>query len=427
MEYNHLKLLRGSDRKMIAIAVLGYGTIGSGVYEVIHRNQAIVARKAGQEIKIKHVLDLREFPGQPVQELITHNFEDIIQDEEVKVVVEVMGGVDVPYKFVKQALLKGKHVVTSNKALVAAHGPELLEIARQKKINFLFEASVGGGIPIIRPLTSCLTADKILEITGILNGTTNYILTEMTEKGKTFEEVLKVAQDLGYAEKDPTADIEGHDACRKIAILSSLAYGKTVHFEEIYTEGITKITAKDIAYAKKKNAVIKLVGSSKNTDKGISAMVAPVILSLSHPLSTVNGVFNAIFVKGNVLGDTMYYGSGAGSLPTASAVVADVVDAVRHINENIGVDWSSEKLEILDIQNVPVMGFIRVAAEDQQAAKDVCSKIFESSEFMDLEEKDDEFAVLTGKETEGSMKEKIALLKKEAAIKEVRNMIRMEG
>ena len=328
---------------MINIAILGYGTVGSGVFEVITKNKDIVNKKAGEEINIKYVLDLREFPGMPVEKVLTHNIDDILDDESVKVVVEVMGGVEPAYTFVKSALLKGKSVATSNKALVAAHGPELIQIARDKNVNFFFEASVGGGIPIIRPLNECLTADKILEITGILNGTTNFILTKMSKKGRNFEDVLKKAQELGYAEKDPTADIEGHDACRKIAILSSLAFGKTANFEKIHTEGITKITKRDFEYAKELDCEIKLVGTSKRLENGISAMVAPIMLKKNHPLSTVDGVFNAIFVKGNMLGDTMYYGSGAGSLPTASAVVSDVIDAIRHMGENVHIDWEDEE------------------------------------------------------------------------------------
>lgn len=408
---------------MINIAVLGFGTVGSGVFEVIRRNHDIVAKKARDEVRIKYVLDLRDFVGQPVQEVLTHDFKDIINDDEVRIVVEVMGGTGVAYTFVKEALLKGKHVVTSNKALVAAYGSELLEIAKEKNVNFLFEASVGGGIPILRPLNQCLTADKILEIMGILNGTTNYILTEMTEKAKDFNEVLKDAQKLGYAEADPTADVEGYDACRKIAILSSLAYGKTAKYEEIYTEGITKITLKDIAYAKHLDSVIKLVGTSRNLPEGISAMVAPVILHHSHPLATVNGAFNAIFVKGNVLGDTMYYGSGAGSLPTASAVVSDVVDAARHLEENVPMDWAPEKLEILNIDEVQVKALVRVAAENLEKAKEQALEIFADGQIVDLLEDDDEFAILSGMETERSLKEKKVLL---AEKMQVRNHIRME-
>ena len=406
---------------MINIAIMGYGTVGSGVFEVITKNKDIVNKKAGEEINIKYVLDLREFPGMPVEKVLTHNIDDILDDESVKVVVEVMGGVEPAYTFVKSALLKGKSVATSNKALVAAHGPELIQIARDKNVNFFFEASVGGGIPIIRPLNECLTADKILEITGILNGTTNFILTKMSKKGRNFEDVLKKAQDLGYAEKDPTADIEGHDACRKIAILSSLAFGKTAHFEKIHTEGITKITKRDFEYAKELDCEIKLVGTSKRLENGISAMVAPIMLKKNHPLSTVDGVFNAIFVKGNMLGDTMYYGSGAGSLPTASAVVSDVIDAIKHMGENVHIDWENEELDILELKDVPVYGFIRMSG-DLKTIKTESKVLFEGCEFVDIGY-EDEIAVLTGKETEGSLSEKIEILRKAA---EVRSIIRMD-
>lgn len=406
---------------MINIAIMGYGTVGSGVFEVITKNKDIVNKKAGEEINIKYVLDLREFPGMPVEKVLTHNIDDILDDESVKVVVEVIGGVEPAYTFVKSALLKGKSVATSNKALVAAHGPELIQIARDKNVNFFFEASVGGGIPIIRPLNECLTADKILEITGILNGTTNFILTKMSKKGRNFEDVLKKAQELGYAEKDPTADIEGHDACRKIAILSSLAFGKTANFEKIHTEGITKITKRDFEYAKELDCEIKLVGTSKRLENGISAMVAPIMLKKNHPLSTVDGVFNAIFVKGNMLGDTMYYGSGAGSLPTASAVVSDVIDAIKHMGENVHIDWEDEELDILELKDVPVYGFIRMSG-DLKTIKTESKVLFEGCEFVDIGY-EDEIAVLTGKETEGSLSEKIEILRKAA---EVRSIIRMD-
>lgn len=406
---------------MINIAIMGYGTVGSGVFEVITKNKDIVNKKAGEEINIKYVLDLREFPGMPVEKVLTHNIDDILDDESVKVVVEVIGGVEPAYTFVKSALLKGKSVATSNKALVAAHGPELIQIARDKNVNFFFEASVGGGIPIIRPLNECITADKILEITGILNGTTNFILTKMSKKGRNFEDVLKKAQELGYAEKDPTADIEGHDACRKIAILSSLAFGKTANFEKIHTEGITKITKRDFEYAKELDCEIKLVGTSKRLENGISAMVAPIMLKKNHPLSTVDGVFNAIFVKGNMLGDTMYYGSGAGSLPTASAVVSDVIDAIRHMGENLHIDWEDEELDILELKDVPVYGFIRMSG-DLKTIKTESKVLFEGCEFVDIGY-EDEIAVLTGKETEGSLSEKIEILRKAA---EVRSIIRMD-
>ena len=346
---------------MINIAVLGYGTVGSGVVEVINKNHASINKRAGQEVNIKYVLDLRDFPGDPVEKVLVHDYNVIVNDPEVKIIVEVMGGIKPAYDFTKQALEAGKSVCTSNKELVAAHGAELLAIAKANNVNFLFEASVGGGIPIIRPLNQSLTADEITEITGILNGTTNYILSKMTDEGKSFEEVLKRAQEKGYAERNPEADVEGYDACRKIAILTSLALGKQVDYRDIYTEGITKITKTDIEYAKALHASIKLLGTSKWEDDGkIYSMVAPFMIDSDHPLGHVNGVFNGIFVNGNMLGDTMFYGKGAGKLPTASAVVSDVVDAVRHLGENVETKWSQEKLELIPHDEVCSNFFVRV-------------------------------------------------------------------
>ena len=344
---------------MIKIAILGYGTIGSGVVEVLRTNRESIAKRAGSEIGVKYILDLRDFPGDPMQEKVVHDYEVIANDPEVQVVVEAMGGVEPAYTFVKRALLAGKNVTTSNKALVAKHGAELIAIAKEQSINFLFEASVGGGIPIIRPLNSSLTADEIEEITGILNGTTNYMLSKMTFEGLEFDDVLKDAQSRGYAEADPTADIEGYDACRKIAILTSLVCGQQVDFEEIYTEGITKITATDIKYAKAMGRVIKLLATSRKTLDGYYAMVAPYMLSQQHPLYSVNDVFNAICVHGNVLGDAMFYGSGAGKLPTASAVVADIVDIAKHLHKNILISWNSRKMELVDCKKAKSRFFVR--------------------------------------------------------------------
>lgn len=343
---------------MIKVALLGYGTIGSGVAEVLEKNKESIAKRAGDVIEVKYVLDLRDFPGDPVQEIV-HDFEVIRADEEVQIVVEAMGGVEPAYTFAKQALLAGKHFATSNKALVAKHGAELIALAKEKNLNFMFEASVGGGIPIIRPLNCCLTADIVEEISGILNGTTNYMMTKMSEEGSEFADVLKDAQQKGYAEADPTADIEGHDACRKIAILTSLVCGQQVDFEEIHTEGITKISATDIKYAKKLGRKIKLLASSYQRNGSYCAMVAPFMLDASHPLYSVNDVFNAVFVHGNMLGDAMFYGSGAGKLPTASAVVADIVDIARHKNENVSVEWNAEKLELVDWRELKSRYFVR--------------------------------------------------------------------
>lgn len=386
---------------MIKVAVLGYGTIGSGVVEVLETNKESIAKRAGDEIEVKYVLDLRDFPGDPIQQKIVHDYDVIVNDPEISVVVEVMGGVEPAYTFVKKALLAGKNVTTSNKALVAAKGADLIQTAKDQNVNFLFEASVGGGIPIIRPLNSCLTADEIEEITGILNGTTNYMMTKMTNDGSEFEDVLKDAQAKGYAEKDPTADIEGFDACRKIAILTSLVCGQQVDFEEIHTEGITKITATDIKYAKAMGKTIKLLASSRKAENGYYAMVAPFMLGPEHPLYNVNDVFNAIFVHGNVLGDAMFYGSGAGKLPTASAVVADIVDIAKHMHKNIVIEWSSKKLELVDHKAAKFASFVRTTV-----ARDVVEKVFGKVEFVEAEGVTGETAFVTEALSEYEYEEK---------------------
>ena len=379
---------------MVNIAVLGYGTVGSGVVEVLNTNHESINKKAGQEIQIKYVLDLREFPGDPVMEVLVHDFNVILNDPEVKVVVEVMGGVNPAYQFVKAALESGKSVCTSNKELVAKHGAELLEIAKANNINFLFEASVGGGIPIIRPLNQSLTADEIEEITGILNGTTNYILTKMSNEGLDFDTVLKDAQDKGYAERNPEADVEGYDACRKIAILSSLAFGMQVDYEDIYTEGITKITDTDIKYAKTLGASIKLFGTSRKEQDKVFACVTPVMINHNHPLYSVNDVFNGIYVRGNVLGDVMFYGSGAGKLPTASAVMADVIDAVKHIGTNIMTIWSSKKLELAEFGNASFQYFVRVQGDTDEVKKEA-ARLFGEVKPVSAEGVTGEYAFIT--------------------------------
>ncbi len=321
------------------IAIMGFGVVGSGVGEVITKNQDILVKKCGEPIEIAHILDLRDFPDSEFT-CFTKNFEDILNDPEVGVVVETMGGVNPAYDFSKRLLLAGKHVITSNKELVATHGTELLGIAREKSINYLFEASVGGGIPIIRPMFSCLTAGEANDVFGILNGTTNYILTQMFQCGETFESALKAAQQKGYAEADPTADVEGFDTCRKIAILSALAFGKALDCKKIPTEGITKITADDVAFAEKLGYAIKLIGHSTKDENGaVCAAVFPAFVPKSSPLAGINDVFNGIIVSGNDLGEVMFYGRGAGKLPTANAVVADVVDAIKHKRVNVIINW----------------------------------------------------------------------------------------
>ena len=348
---------------MVNVAVLGYGTIGSGVVEVLQTNASVITKRAGDEIAVKYILDLRDFPGDPNADKVVHDYDIIDKDKDVQVVVECMGGVEPAYTFVKKALLNGRSVATSNKELVAKHGAELIAIAKEKNINFLFEASVGGGIPIIRPLVQCLTADVIEEISGILNGTTNYMLTRMEEEGISFEEALKEAQEKGYAELHPEADVEGYDACRKIAILSSLAFGQQVDFEDIHTEGITNITAEDIRYAAKMNKSIKLLGNSWSINGKLYAMVCPMLLDNSHPLSGVKDVFNAIFVRGNMVDETMFYGKGAGKLPTASAVAADVIDCVKHTGKNIKILWNPEKLTLSNLGSFERQYFVRMPAD----------------------------------------------------------------
>lgn len=389
---------------MINIAVMGYGTVGSGVVEVIHTNGARINQRIGDELNIKYVLDLRDFPGDPIQEKIVHDFDVIVNDPEIQIVVEVMGGIEPAYTFVKKCLLAGKSVATSNKALVAKHGAELLSIARDQNINFLFEASVGGGIPIIRPLNSSMTADEIEEITGILNGTTNYMMTKMFYEGADYDEVLKEAQDNGYAERNPEADVEGYDACRKIAILSSLISGQQVDFEDIYTEGITKITKQDMLYAKELGMTIKLLASSKRHEDHLHAMVAPYMLKKEHPLYNVNGVFNAIFVHGNVLGDAMFYGSGAGKLPTASAVVSDVVDEAKHLHRNIMTMWKSDKLELLPVKDTCKQFFVRIKG-DPEALKAHLESKFGPVEIVKVKELEGEFGFVTGVISEGDYEE----------------------
>lgn len=395
---------------MINIAVLGYGTVGSGVVEVINTNQDSINRRAGDEIRIKYVLDLRDFPGDPVQEVLVHDYETIVNDPEVDIVVEVMGGLEPAHTFVKRALEAGKSVATSNKALVAKFGPELMDIARNKNINFLFEASCGGGIPIIRALNQSLTADQIDEVTGILNGTTNYMLTKMDMEGSRFESVLMEAQEKGYAEADPTADVEGYDACRKIAILSSLAYGKFLNYEKIHTEGITRITPEDMEYARVMGMSIKLLATSRKlSENSYYAVVAPFLVGKNNPLYSVNDVYNGIFVHGNVLGDAMFYGSGAGKLPTASAVVADVVDEAKHLHENMPNEWNDQPLPLADPDQVSGRFFVRVQTTDLSLIRSV----FGTIEQIQVPKAEGETGFVTAQMTLGQYKAKAAEIKAE--------------
>lgn len=345
---------------MIKVAVMGYGTVGSGVVEVIESNNEQVGKSIGDKMHVKYILDLRDFPGDPYGDRIVHDVNIILQDPEVSIVCEVMGGVGPAYQFTRQALEAGKSVCTSNKELVAKHGPELIALAKAHNCNYMFEASVGGGIPIIRPINSALTAEKILAIMGIVNGTTNYILTKMGNEGADFEEVLKQAQEKGYAERNPEADVEGHDACRKLAILTSLMTGKNVDVEKIYTEGVTKITPADFEYAKAAGMTIKLLATGRLMEDGsVLAMVSPRLINNNHPLAMVNDVFNAVFVTGNMVGNTMYYGQGAGKLPTASAVVADVIECARNQGRTLPCRWAAESADLADVSETEQSFFVR--------------------------------------------------------------------
>ncbi len=332
---------------MAKVAVLGYGVVGSGVVEVLNTNKDSIFKKVSEEVEVKYILDIREFENDPYGHLVTKDFDKILNDDEVLVVAEVMGGLNPAYEFTKKLLESGKHVVTSNKELVATYGTELLKIARENNVNYLFEASVGGGIPIIRPLYQCLSGNEIAKVTGILNGTTNYILTKMFKEGVSFSEALSDAQAKGYAEKNPAADVEGHDACRKIAILTSLVYGKNVDYKKINTIGITDIDSLDVSYAEKLGGVIKLIGQSEIENGSVYSSVEPAILQTNHPLANIEDVFNGILVNGNAIGDVMFYGRGAGKLPTASAVVADIIDALRNKDGSEKYFWEDSKSDFV--------------------------------------------------------------------------------
>ncbi len=376
---------------MINIAILGHGTVGGGVAEVLLKNSAGIAKKAGDEIRVKHILDLRDFPDSPYRELFTKDYGDIVNDPEVRVVVEAMGGVDPAYRFVKSALESGKSVATSNKELVASKGAELLALAAKHNVNFLFEASVGGGIPIIRPLHQCLAANEIDEIAGILNGTTNFILTKMFREGMTFDDALALARQLGYAEADPSADVDGHDACRKICILASLAFGSHVYPDAVPTEGIRDITPKDVAYAEKAGFVIKLIAQTHRENDKVFALVSPAFVDKESQLAGVDDVFNAILVRGDATGEVVFYGKGAGRLPTASAVIGDVIDCVK-ARGNIGsLNWSdSDRDNVADIKPAGAAFFIRAAGSRSMAAP------FGDVNFLEPDDRqEDEIAFIT--------------------------------
>ncbi len=375
---------------MKKVAILGFGTVGSGVYEVLCQNKENVARTVGEEVSVKYILDIRDFSDREDAHIFTKNFDDILNDKEISVVAEVIGGINPAYDFTKKALENGKNVVTSNKELVATKGVELLEIARKNKVNYLFEASVGGGIPVIAPIHEFLCQNEIKEVGGILNGTTNYILTEMFEKGRDFSEALAEAQELGYAERNPEADVEGHDACRKIAILMSMITGKFLDSAYIKTKGITDIDKVDVAYAEKLDSVIKLVAYGRNTEEGLYAHVSPALVKKDDPLASVRSVFNAVYAVGNAVGKVMFYGRGAGKMPTASAVVADICSSLKD-NKDKGYFWEEKKDAYIPFSEAYESYFIRVDAKD----KDKVLIKFSDVSFVKLTGREDEVAFIS--------------------------------
>jgi homoserine dehydrogenase len=398
-------------KTMIYAAVMGHGVVGSGVLEVFNKNHKSISEKAGEELAIKYILDLREFPELPYHEKFIKNFELIEQDPEIRIVVEVMGGLTPAYDYVCRCLKAGKSVITSNKELVAAFGSELLELALKNNVNFLFEASVGGGIPIIRPISQCLAANEIKEIVGILNGTTNFILTKMIHQNMPFEDALALAQKLGYAEHNPAADVEGHDACRKICILASLAFGYHVYPKDVHTEGITNLTLEDVKYAAAWGGVIKLIGRIKRLDDGrLTAMVCPAFISSSNQLANVDDVFNGIMVRGDAIGDVVFYGRGAGKLPTASAVVADIIDAAKHLKARKFLYWLPAKENyICSYLDAPTIFFIRTKTHSRSAAIKAADSLFgKVNEIIFPDMLGDEAAFITPELPEGDLERALA-------------------
>ncbi|HIU42596.1 MAG TPA: homoserine dehydrogenase [Candidatus Egerieicola faecale] len=406
---------------MIYMAVMGHGTVGSGVVEVIHTNKFQVEKNLGEQVCIKRILDLREFDV-PYANLFTKDFNDILEDEDITVVAEVMGGIHPAYEFTKSLLKRGKSVCTSNKELVAAKGAELLQIAKQNHVNYFFEASVGGGIPIIRPLHTCLAANRIEEIAGILNGTTNFILTKMIHDKMDFSDALKLAQELGYAERNPSADVDGHDACRKICILADLAYGKNVAPEAVHTEGISSISLRDVAYADAAGYSIKLIGRAKPEGEGLLCMVSPALLPKESPLAGISGVFNGILVRGNAIGDVLFYGQGAGKLATASAVVADMIDMAKSKGYVSSLSWVDDgKNYVVDYKTTSVAFYVRLQGKD---LRNQIYRQFEQVTFIEhLREAEDEIAFITPAMVEKDFYSKIAALSSHGV--QLKNSIRV--
>ena len=408
---------------MIQVAIMGHGVVGSGVADILITHKKKLYSAIGEEVYIKKVLDLREFPDSPIADRFTKDFNEILNDVEIRVVAEVMGGIHPAYDYTKALLKAGKSVVTSNKELVATHGAELLAIAKEKNANYLFEASVGGGIPILRPISQCLVANNVHEIAGILNGTTNFILTKMINDGMEFDTALKLAQDLGFAERNPEADVEGHDACRKICILAALASGRHVYPDGIHTEGITKITLSDVKYASSFNSVIKLIGDVKFLPDGkLDIFVAPMIINRKSQLANIDNEFNGIMVRGDCTDDVVFYGKGAGSMPTASAVVADVIDCCKHLKARKYLFWADSNNEnVLPYNESKTAVYLRLSSADKEAALKEIKELFGEVVTLSISnEAEGEFAVVTGESTVGEIKEKLSSLKQSSVLSSIR-------
>ena len=408
------------------VAVIGYGVVGSGTVELFERNREDICRKIGRDCDIKYICDLRDFPGDKYEDRLIKDFNIILNDDEIEVVAEVVGGATFAYDYTKKLLERGKSVVTSNKELVATHGAELLEIAKEHNCNYLFEASVGGGIPIIRPLNKCLAGNKIMQISGILNGTTNFILTKMIREQMDFESALKMAQELGYAEADPTADVEGHDACRKICILGSLAFGKHIYPQYVHCSGISRITLDDVEYAENAGYGIKLVGTAKPEGDGrISVIVCPRLVPKSNLLSSVDDVYNAISVTGDGSGDVLFYGRGAGKLPTASAVVGDIIDCLKHQGRIIMIGWDdcTDKSYVVPYKTIENNMYVRIKAADAESLKPAVSELFGKVMYLERNGRpDDELAFITPRMVEGDID---ANLEQLSAIASIESKIRL--
>ncbi len=398
---------------VVNVAVMGHGVVGSGVVEVLLNHEENIAKKAKNTIHVKYILDLRDFPALSYSDRFIKSFDPILQDDSVRVVVEVMGGIHPAYDYVKACLEKGKSVVTSNKELVAQCGAELLKIANENNVNFLFEASVGGGIPVLRPIAQCLAANDLYEVYGILNGTTNFILTKMIKEKMDFNSALKLAQQLGYAEKDPTADVEGIDACRKICILASISFGKHVYPNQVSTEGISQITLQDVTFAQRAGYVIKLIGHAMLLEEGkVTVAVYPALVPVENQLANVDDVFNAIMVRGDAIGDVMFYGRGAGKLPTASAVVADVIDCVKHLQARKYLSWEDgSKDYVVPLGTIKTRLYVRVAVENIADAQSVLESVFGKLDYLNTPAEQNTLAFITPYDTENILRKKLSLLK----------------